>query len=216
MSERNNPLQDPSILIVVGIVVLSAIGKCSKEIPETPPPFAPRIIPTWEAIGTALSTYVLPFLLVTIAVFAILWFVCRYAKMGDVHSHDFRQIALCISGLCAVAILYPGIPNMHDKWRYGVWAAILFGGPLSYWFLASTHTQVEDDNLARKVTRPLNETIEKLKRELSDSESEVSNLGYELRQARQEIDRFKTVEKERSDREREDQKRKGILDSDDF
>lgn len=216
MSEKNNPLQDPAILIVVGIVVLSAIGKCAKDVPQTPPPFVPRIAPVWEATGTVLSTYVLPFLLVTATVFALFWIVCRYAKMGEVHSHDFRQIALCISVLSAIALFYPGLPNPYDKWRYGVWAAILFGAPLSFLFLASSHIQIEDERLTKKCTGPLHERINSQEREVSAAESETSNVGYQLQEARQEIVRLREHEKNRIEKERHESKRKGILDSEDF
>lgn len=215
MSEKNNPLQDPLVLIVVGVVFLGAIGKCSREASVAAPPMAPTL-PTWQMIVTGLTQFVIPFIVVSFIVFIVTSLVCRYAKMGEIHSVDFRQVALCLSGLCAIAIIYPGIPNAYEKWRYGVWAALLFGGPLSFWFLASNHTQCEDEGFRKEIESPLTETIEKLREELSNAESKADSLAYGLTRAKEKITALESSAKAREDRVAEDRKRKGILDSDDF
>ena len=183
MAENNNPLHDGVIIVVIFILISSAIGKCTKNVPDAPPPTVVQEQLPIERLWTGIKTYFAPFVAATLIAFGFLSLLCRYGVMGNVHSVDYRQIAVVISILSAIALFWPGIPDPYNKWRYGIWAGILFGAPLAFWLFAKTNTQDEDERLVENTKEPFNIAIENLQMELDNAEIKSSNLSYELEEA---------------------------------
>jgi hypothetical protein len=136
-------------------------------------------------------------------VFAVLEELARYTR-------------LAIVIISAIALFVMGVPSPYARWTYGVWAGIIFGGPLLYWFLAISYVEDEDKDFAERVRAPMREKIEDLKLSLSRSESHQNDLQYELENARSIIEQLKQNEKAKEEKKLEAVKKKGILDSEDF
>jgi hypothetical protein len=208
MSEKNsNPLQDPIVIIVLLAAVSGGVGKCAFDAKNSIETVATGF---FGAVGHILGYYLLPFVIGSAAVMMGLALICRFGRDGKVHAVDFSHIGVGISFFSALALLIVGIPGGKNEAAYAIWAAILFGGPLLLWFFGSVSTMTEDEQFEKSLVEPRDKEIRTLEIKLGNSEWSCGELKHQLVAVKKEIETLK------SQKPLAEEKRKGILDSDDF
>lgn len=203
---------------VVAIVILGALKKCSMNVPDALPPSPPPDFTAFQTFGRVIRYYLIPGVFSSALVFGIMTLICRYGKAKEryVHSMDYRHIGFAFSIICALSLILVGAPTLHVRWAYGIWAGVLFGGPLAFWYFAKTKVEEEDALLVRMAACQLETDIEKLRVSLVESKQKNENLSWQAQTAHEQITRLKEEQKAAAEKKIEETKKKGILDSEDF
>lgn len=199
---------------VLTLVILGGVYQCAKE---TWAKVEPQVTGFFNGVGIVLSSYLFPFVVASLTTGFILNQLCKLPREWGGSPIDFRFSATGISLIAAPILLYFGIPKAEATWMISMWAGILFGGPLHFWFLAKKAIPKEERRLKKAATEPLEEKLEALQGDLSCEENKNYGLSSQLRELQAEVEKLQRRDSFLSKKEKDDsgEKSSNILDSND-
>lgn len=212
MSKDNydNPVANAFLVFIL----LGGLYQCAAE---TWVKVEPGVTGFFNGVGIVLGYYFIPFVGASLVVGFILAQLCRAPRHWGGSPIDFRFGALGISILGASILITFGIPKVEMTWMISMWAGLLFGGPLRFWFLAKRLLPIEERRLKALATKPLQEQLEELKTALTHEESRNYRLSSQLKDLQAEVEKLQRRDKFLSKKEKDDSGEKSthILDSND-
>lgn len=110
------------------------------------------------------------------------------------------------------------LPQFYDLANFSgcLWLALLFGGPLFFYFLSVGQLSKEEQRIKAAALAPFESRIEELETELSQTQKTAWQLKQTLETANEEIERLRMRDQYLTEKDKTPSEPSGVLDSDEL